>query len=337
MAPHAEASLQRDSAIDATSLKAMRATGTSETDNQPISVQLAALYEDNITAKILRTAVQGLVNNVCQTNFHLLGSILMKRSQNPPAAYPEYVPQSGPNAGIYELREADFWTCGFFPGSIYSLIERIIKFPQAIPGHDKQKVLSKLCSLGEPWAEPIHTMAERTDTHDMSFMVQPSMRVRWEALKDQRALNSIVTAARCLYTRNNSTVGAMRSWDILSQEGVSINSPTEDFLVIIDSMCNLDLLYYAAAHTGDNQLRDAATVHAKTLTRTHLRPEKDPRGHRRMLSSIHVVNFDPKTGDIKERRTGQGYQATSTWARGQAWGISTSLTFASLVSFTNHH
>ena len=156
----------------------------------------------------------------------------------------------------------------------------------------------------------------------MSFMVQPSMRVRWEVLNDRKSLDSIITAARCLHTRNSTTVGAMRSWDILSQEGVSITSPTEDFLVIIDSMCNLDLLYYAAAHTGDVQLSDAATAHAKTLIKTHLRPEKNPRGSYRMLSSIHVVNFDPRSGDIKERRTGQGFQATSTWARGQAWGIS---------------
>lgn len=200
-------------------------------------------------------------------------------------------------------------------------MERIIKFPQAVPSQEKKVLLEKLLSTGDAWLEPIHGMAKRTDTHDMSFMIQPSMRVRWEVLHDQRALDSIVTAARSLYTRNNVTVGAIRSWDVLSQHGVNISSPTEDFLVIIDSMCNLDLLYYASAQTGDNQLRDAATAHAKTLIKTHLRPEKDPRGNKKLFSSIHVVNFDPRSGDVKERRTGQGYQATSTWARGQAWAI----------------
>lgn len=237
-------------------------------------------------------------------------------------AYPEYVPQTGTSAGIYELREADFWTCGFFPGSIYSLVERIIKYPQAVSSTEKRVILEDLLVLGEKWAGPIRGMAKRTDTHDMSFMVQPTMRVRWEVLNDRGALDSIITAARCLHTRNSTTVGAMRSWDILSQEGVNITSRTEDFLVIIDSMCNLDLLYYVAAHTGDIELSDAATIHAKTLIRTHLRPEKDPYGNKKLLSSVHVVNFDPTTGDIKEQRTGQGYQATSTWARGQAWGIS---------------
>ncbi|WAO91614.1 Hypothetical protein NCS54_00909400 [Fusarium falciforme] len=269
----------------------------------PLRSQLSELYEDNIAAKIIKTAVNGLVNN------------------NPPAAYPEYVLQSGPEAGEYHLREASFWTCGFFPGSIYSLVERLVKYPQTVPGQQKQQLLQKLLTLGDAWAEPIHAMARRTDTHDMSFMIQPSMRVRWEVLHDQRALDAILTAARSLYTRNNKTVNAIRSWDVLDQKGVDISSATEDFLVIIDSMCNLDLLYYAAAQTGETNLADAATAHAKTLIRSHLRPEKDPRGNKKLFSHFHVINFDPRSGDIKDRRTGQGYEANSTWARGQAWGI----------------
>ena len=245
----------------------------------------------------------------------------LTKAQNPPTAYPEYVLQTGPGAGEYILREASFWTCGFFPGSIYSLVERLVKFPQAVPGEDKHALMEKLWDLGAQWDGPIHSMASRTDTHDMSFMIQPSMRVKWEVGRDRKALESIFTAARSLHTRHNQTVGAIRSWDVLAQQGVNITSPTEDFLVIIDSMCNLDLLYYAAAHTGETKLRDAATTHARTLLRTHLRDEGQKNGGKKLASTIHVVNFDPKTGNIKERRTGQGYNATSTWARGQAWAI----------------
>lgn len=36
--------------------------------NPPLSAQLGALYEDNVAAKIVRTAIQGLVNNVSQIN-----------------------------------------------------------------------------------------------------------------------------------------------------------------------------------------------------------------------------------------------------------------------------
>ncbi|KAF4984320.1 hypothetical protein FZEAL_471 [Fusarium zealandicum] len=272
--------------------------------SSPLSSTLSDLYDDNVAAKLLHAAVTGLKNN------------------NPPAAYPEYVPQTGPEAGKYVLREKRFWTCGFFPGSIYSVIERLIRYPQAGPGGEKgQKLLAQLMTLGRAWSDPLHASATRTDTHDMSFMIQPSMRVRWEVLNDTSALESIITAAESLHTRYNAVVGAMRSWDVLAQDGVDIRDMTKNFIVIIDSMCNLDLLYYAAAHTGRTELAEAATTHAKSLMKSLLRKESDPSVDRPMYSTFHVVNFDPVDGSVKEKRTGQGYSASSTWARGQAWGI----------------
>lgn len=219
------------------------------------------------------------------------------------------------------MREADFWTCGFFPGSIFSLAERLVKFPDTVPAENKEALLQRLWELGEKWAGPIHGMATRKDTHDMSFMIQPSMRVKWEVGLDKKALDAIVTAAKSLHTRYNSTVKAIRSWDILDQQGVSITSPTEDFLVIIDSMCNLDLLFYASSHSGDKALWESAAAHARTLLGTHLRDEGEGKQGSQLYSTTHVVNFDPRNGEIKEKRTGQGYNATSTWARGQAWAI----------------
>ncbi|OQE19806.1 hypothetical protein PENSTE_c014G08507 [Penicillium steckii] len=288
---------------------------------QSLETRLNELYDENITAKILRAARTCFENN----------SSL--------AVYPEYVPQSGPDAGKYYCREADFWTCGFFPGSIYSLIERYIKFPQSTSiKNDKDIVLKELQKLGEVWSEPIHKMGLRTDTHDMSFIIQPSMRPRWELFHDERALSTIITAAESLYSRYNRTLGAIRSWDQLTQNGVNITSMDEDFLVIIDSMCNLDLLYYAAAHTGKTEFSTAATTHAHKLLRAHLRHETGKFSCRDgydgpLFSTVHVTNFDPRTGDLKETRTGQGYAKDSTWARGQAWGI---LGYAQTFQWTGH-
>ncbi|KAH8660607.1 Six-hairpin glycosidase-like protein [Xylariales sp. PMI_506] len=274
--------------------------------------QLSELYSDNVTAKILRAAEKCLVNNF------------------PITAVPEYVPQVGSEAGQYICREASFWTCGFFPGSIYSLLERYTKYPSAAMTVDPSKkrlVAGKLQELGATWSEPIFAMASRTDTHDMSFMVQPSMRKRWELLGDIKALDSIITAAQSLHTRYNATAGAIRSWDRLEQDGVSISSMTEDFLVIIDSMCNLDLLYYVAAHTGQEEFAHAATQHAHTVRKAILRREEGKYSQRAgysggpLFSTFHVANFSPITGLVKELRTGQGYAKDSTWARGQAWGI----------------
>ncbi|KAH6891518.1 Six-hairpin glycosidase-like protein [Thelonectria olida] len=276
---------------------------------QPVVKRLHELFDENITAKIIRTAINSLKNNY------------------PITEYPEYVPQTGTDAGKYICRDAAFWTCGFFPGSIYSLLERYIKYPSVAPGGgNKDLIANKLRELGSIWSAPLHETASRTDTHDMSFMIQPSMRQRWELLNDTEARSSIFTAARSLYTRYNSTVGALRSWDVLDQKNVNITSMTSDFLVIIDSMCNLDLLFYAAAHTGESELFDCALKHAHTLRQTLIRHETGRFSQRKgydgpLFSTAHVANFDPTTGGLKEIRTGQGFEKHSTWARGQAWAI----------------
>ena len=101
-------------------------------------------------------------------------------------------------------------------------------------------------------------------------------------------------------------------------------------IVIIDSLCNLDLLYYAAHHSGDLELAHMATEHAKTVLGTHLRPEKSVQPwavgeseayQGQWFSTCHVANLDPRTGELKARLTAQGYSKDSTWSRGQAWAI----------------
>ncbi|KAH7143438.1 Six-hairpin glycosidase-like protein [Dactylonectria macrodidyma] len=273
---------------------------------------LSELFSENVTAKILRTATDSLVNN------------------NPPARYPHIVPQKG-HDGRYEHKEIDFWTCGFFPGCIYSLLERAIKYPNSLRtstenGQNLGKVRQRLEILGRIWSDPIHGEAHLTNTHDLGFIILPHMRPRWEIFHDQAALDTIITAAQSLYTRFNAKVGAIRSWDeiVWQKDLPHITGMEQNFIVIIDSLCNLELLFYAAAQSGLTHLAGAAITHAKTLATTHLRaePSKYRRGFDGMLySSVHVVNFSPCTGEIKERRTVQGYKTTSTWSRGQAWAI----------------
>lgn len=100
------------------------------------------------------------------------------------------------------------------------------------------------------------------------------------------------------------------------QNGINIHDPENNFIIIIDSMCNLDLLYYAAAHTGQTDPTHAATTHAKTLLRCLLRKEADAPVCGPMYSTFHITNFDPKTGGLKQQLTAQGYATESTWARG---------------------
>ncbi|KAL4965807.1 glycoside hydrolase family 88 protein [Aspergillus stella-maris] len=280
-------------------------------------VLLQEIFSESVFAKVLRVAVEALENNT------------------PPTVYPEFVPQNGADKGLYFLRDANFWTCGFFPGILYLLRERAVRFPQVFPyrhhtttslSAPPTSTLRQLTLLCEKWTAPIKEMATRTDTHDMSFILQPSLRRDWELTSNPESLQYILTGARSLASRFVPSAGAIRSWDALVQSDVLITSLEDDCLVIIDSMMNLDLLYYASAHVSDSKLATIATTHAHTVRRSLLRSEPASPGFNdkksfkgQLYSTYHVVNFDPKTGSIKEHRTAQGYDADSTWARGQAW------------------
>ncbi|KAJ0416853.1 Six-hairpin glycosidase-like protein [Aspergillus carlsbadensis] len=317
----------------ANGLKKVKAElGPASAPTAPGLAILSQLYCENITAKTLRVAESYLENN------------------EPPTFYPELVPQSGPNEGQYSRRPMQFWTCGFFPGSIYLLLERAMKYPETIrPRHSQLRTAQlheTLRALGHKWSEPLYTTAYRSDTHDLGFMIMPHMRARWELLRDDAALSTICTAATSIYSRFDARVGAIRSWDHLTfQQSVNIQDTSANFLVIIDSLCNLELLFYAAAHTGYDFLANAAITHAKTLVKTHLRWEtpladrtpsaSHSQSHGRydgpLYSTCHVVNFSPASGEVKKIRTAQGYTPESTWSRGQAWAI---LRYAQAYSWT---
>ncbi|CAH0040199.1 unnamed protein product [Clonostachys rhizophaga] len=270
---------------------------------------LDELFSENVIAKIIRTAQKHLLHN------------------NPPSQYPHIVPQTGQDVGQYVSKGIDFWTCGFFPGSIYSLLERAIKHPTRLQLKDVElkSLRQTLGNLAKTWSDPIHGESRLTNTHDLGFIMMTHMKPRWELFHDEKALSTIITAANSLYTRYNSTVGAIRCWDeLVWTNAPHIRGMDENFIVIIDSLCNLDLLFYAAAHSRSSHLSDAAKHHAHTLIRTHLREEPTmcrPGFSGMLYSTGHVVNFCPETGCIKEKRTAQGFDANSTWSRGQAWAI----------------
>ena len=286
--------------------------------------RIGALFDDRILVKVYRTATKYLPPGIVLGANRQLFSGRFK-------AFPEYVPQDGPNAGKYVLREAEFWTCGFFPGSLYALLERLVRFPPGRLGQGQQvnsrSLHRHLTLLCEAWAEPLHSMSSRTDTHDIGFIVMPALRRDWELTGNPRSLESILQAARSLATRYIPAAGAIRSWDILKKKDVEILDMDENIICIIDSMCNLDLLYYAAAHSdSDRDLAGIATTHARTILRSHLRPEKpavldDTAYNGQWYSTCHVAVLDPRTGAIKRQMTSQGYADNSTWSRGQAWGI----------------
>jgi hypothetical protein len=290
------------------------------------AISLSELFAENIAAKVYRTATRLLRPPASAS---MLGT---------PQGFPEIVPETGLGAGLYDAREPEFWTCGFFPGTLHALLERIVKYPQAMKGHGVSipKFRSHLQSLCKAWSEPLHAMSSRKDTHDLGFIIMPALQRDWELNGNNRSLESIITAAHSLASRYIPSAGVIRSWDLLVKKEITVTDMQDNALVIIDSVCNLNLLFYAAAQSGETYLANIAKTHARTLINSHLRPEhvtdfasRQYKGQ--IFSTCHVANISPRNGQLKWQWTAQGYANGSTWARGQSWAI---LGYAQTYTFT---
>ncbi|KAJ6137263.1 hypothetical protein N7471_003749 [Penicillium samsonianum] len=256
-----------------------------------------ALFSESVEAKLWIVAAHAL------------------ESSNPPVLYPEYTDERG----NYVYRTLDFWTSGFFPGSMYLLLERSILYnrnaclPKPVNNNPEIRPhplqLEHLCRW---WTTNLHQNALKRDTHDVGFMIAPWAMKAWELKRDPAAFGSLVMAAHSLASRFNTVTQCLRSWDVCITNRYKFTDPSLDFLVIIDNMLNLDLLFWAAKETSNFALYDIALAHARTTQKHHIRKDN---------STFHVVNLDVETGNVKSRFTNQGYSDDSCWARGQAWGI----------------
>jgi hypothetical protein len=184
--------------------------------------------------------------------------------------------------------DAGWWCSGFYPGSllyIYGQTKDTVLFNEA------KRMLGLLAK------EQFNT-----GTHDLGFMMYCSFGNALRLDSDKAYKQILINSARSLSTRFDPKVGCIRSWD----------SKPSDFLVIIDNMMNLELLFWATRATGDSSFYKIAVTHANTTMKNHFRPD---------YSSYHVVNYDPLTGAVQQKKTAQGAADSSAWARGQSWGL----------------
>ena len=187
-----------------------------------------------------------------------------------------------------ETSRTGWWCSGFYPGSLLYLYEETGDMGLY------NEALHRLTLLAKE--------QYNISTHDLGFMMFCSFGNANRLSPSQEYKDILIQSAKSLSTRFDPIVGCIRSW----------NSRPEDFLVIIDNMMNLELLFWAAQETGDQYFYDVAVKHADTTIKNHFRPDG---------SSFHVVNYDPITGAVQQRRTHQGYADDSAWSRGQAWGL----------------
>ena len=198
-------------------------------------------------------------------------------------------PRSLDKLGKLTTSDSKWWCSGFYPGTLIYLYENSkdnILYAEALK---KMKLLEK---------EQFNK-----STHDLGFMMYCSYGNANRLNADPKYKEILVNSAKSLSTRFSPITGSIRSWD---------PKRDNDYIVIIDNMMNLELLFYATKVTGDSSFYKIAVTHANNTMENHFRPD---------YSSYHVVDYNPQTGKVDNKRTHQGAANNSAWARGQAWAL----------------
>ncbi len=194
---------------------------------------------------------------------------------------------TGPDGRWKEVPITD-WTSGFFPGTLWYQYEYTEDTQYRDAAHR--------------WTAKLEPIQFFTENHDIGFMIFSSFGNGYRLTGEPSYRDILLQAARTATLRYDPTVGCIKSWD----------NPRWEYPVIVDNMMNLELLFWAVQNGEDSSIYRIAMSHAEQTMKNHVRPDG---------STFHVVNYDPKNGHVIGRHTAQGYADSSTWARGQAWGI----------------
>jgi unsaturated chondroitin disaccharide hydrolase len=254
------------------------------------------LYKSTITACLLALSLNCFSQNSFKPSKGVLATI-KKNFADADVQYKYMAKQFGaeqfpktyhPTTDKFETSNSSWWCSGFYSGTLLNIYQQTKDAALLNDANNNLKGLEK-----EQYNK---------GTHDLGFMMYCSFGTANHIEPKAGYKEILVNSAKSLSTRFNSTVGCIRSW----------NSKADDFLVIIDNMMNLELLFYATKATGDSSFYKIAVTHANTTMKNHFRPD---------FSSYHVINYDAQTGAVKEKKTAQGFANESAWARGQSWGL----------------
>lgn len=195
--------------------------------------------------------------------------------------------------GVYKENKAEsdiiWWTNGFWSGMLWQMYHAT--------GEEKYRTAAEGVEKELDQAFDIYTGLH----HDVGFMWLHSAVADYRITGNERSKARGLHAAHLLAGRYNPRGRFIRSWN-RDRSG----------WVIVDSMMNIQLLFWARDILGDPRFEYVAMDHADTLM------EKTVRGDG---SCNHVIVLDPTNGELLETPGGQGYASGSSWSRGQTWAI----------------
>jgi len=200
-----------------------------------------------------------------------------------------YIPRDGKYKDLDTPTGIYWWTNGFWPGMLWqmyhatkeqsyrSAAEAIeLRFDEAIAGY-----------MG------LH--------HDVGFQWLHTAVANYRLTGNEQSRVRGLHVASLLAGRYNPAGKFIRAWN-LDKTG----------WVIVDSMMNLPLLYWASSELNDPRFSYVAQNHADTCQALTVRGDG---------SSNHIISLNPDDGGLVSVPDGQGYSPESSWSRGLSWAI----------------
>ena len=184
------------------------------------------------------------------------------------------------------------WTNGFWPGIMWLMYSATGEECFKVTAQNAEKKLDRALANYKQFH------------HDVGFMWHISSGASYKLTGDEKSRERTLHAASILASRYNVNGEFIKAWNDVDAQG----------WVIIDSMMNIPLLYWAADECKNIAFKQIAMHHADSILNNHIRPDG---------SVYHIVEYDIETGECKGAAPStQGFEPQkSSWSRGQGWAL----------------
>jgi unsaturated chondroitin disaccharide hydrolase len=212
-------------------------------------------------------------------------------------------------SGEWQKQNGYFWTGSFWIGELWQMY--------ATTHEEKYRKWAEL------WGSNLIGQ-ESQENHDAGFLNYYSAALGYDLTHDGALKSSAIRGAGRLEQLFNPKTQLIASWNVDEDD------------TIVDTMMNLQLLWWASDRTGDEKWRDLARKHALRAAEWFVRPDGS------VFQSVHYNPGDNRQdfqlrgggkdgelrlensaapGDWVFAHTHQGYGPDTTWSRGLGWAL----------------